>query len=118
MEKINNFIEFIEALRCEVSKQDGREFESQTRVKTNSGVRVCLLTVEKKPIMPCIYIEGFYNRYQEGYTLERLAEDFLSIYKCVEKDTVDKKILKDLSKYEFIKERVCYFYIVSKYPVI
>ena len=78
------------------------------KVQKNNGVHLEGLVIrsEKQNVSPTIYLDDFYEAYCNGYSMEHILDNILSIY---EQDTprgnVDMSFFKE---FESVKDRICY----------
>lgn len=104
--KIHTFI-------CHVLQKMQEELGEELKVSIqdvtkNNGVVLTGLTFTQKSIniSPTIYLEDFYEKYQEGTTMEDIIKEIREIY---EKSKLDKDIdMKFFTEYEKAKGRIVY----------
>ena len=101
--------EFINTVEKKVQERIGREgeLEQYETVKNNGVNRIGL--VHKKPqisMSPTIYMEEFYEQYQEGTSISELVETIYNIYQHIsEKPPVQ---VEDALDYHKIKYKIAY----------
>lgn len=78
-----NYNEFITVITEEIKTALGEEVTVQMRdVRKNNGVILQGLTIcsNKSNMSPTIYLNGFYEEYQSGKSVESLRDDILHVY--------------------------------------
>lgn len=110
-----NYQEFIYSVECAVKKDLPENFSAQIHnvTKNNGNERVGLaITGEESNLSPTIYLEEFYEKYQEGETIEEIVEQIFLIYHDVKVNTRWEP--KSLLDYEAVKDKIAYKLINAK----
>ena len=102
----NQFIQAVERKIEEAVKEEA--FVSTYSAEKNNGVIRQGITITQKEIniSPTIYLEDYYDKFQEGYELDHIVADILRLYKEV-------RILKSwdesvISSFEAVEEKIVY----------
>lgn len=110
-----NYQQFVAAVKEKItpSLKDGMDLHIHTTLKNNGRERVGLtFSDEKVNIFPTIYLEEFYNHYQQGELLEDIVENIMHVYHEVKFDHTWKvNTIKDFS---LIKSKIVYKLIHAK----
>lgn len=108
-ETIKNMEEFASQIAKKVKKSIGVgcQVRVQTVTKTNQVTLQGLVILSKKSnVSPTIYLEPFWESYQNGVPLEILTEKIVTIYKeDTPKNSIDLEFFKEFEK---VKDRICY----------
>ncbi len=108
-ETIKNMEEFASQIAKKVKKSigDGCQVRVQAVTKTNQVTLLGLVILSKKSnVSPTIYLEPFWENYQNGVPLEKLVEKIVTIYKeDTPKNSIDLEFFKEFEK---VKDRICY----------
>lgn len=101
------FLQFVNAVEYVAKNKMTKEVSLEVRevTKNNGNQRVGITISERGcKISPTIYMEPFYERYQEGYSVEQAADDLITIY---QRARVEGKFNVDfLKNYEHVRDRV------------
>lgn len=84
---MTNLKEFAEAVKSEIAKRLGEGYELQVLdTLKNNGVSVSQLCIKKQgsQICPSIYLEEFFEKYEEDQDLQKAADNLISYYKLNE----------------------------------
>lgn len=104
-----NMNEFVEVVRDRLlEKMDGVTQIEIKQVLKNNSVNLCALLFadEKINITPNIYLEPFYERYEQGAELEDIVEQ---ITECYQEYRVKEKIdMSFFRSWETVKSRIAY----------
>lgn len=103
-----SFHQFVEHMRKEQEKKfQGRLAIEVQRVKKNNGVLAVSL-IGKKPEEQeglMVYLDSYYEVYQEGMALEWLADDIYDMFNTFEKPDFP---LEELGDFEQVKDKIFY----------
>ena len=104
-----NFEEFVDEMIREVEQRMNTEVrvKKHSANKNNGTKKVALVIIRKDVnISPTIYMEEFYEQYQQGATITQLVKTILEFY---EKICVKKNIsVEELFVYENMKHKIAY----------
>ena len=106
-----NYSEFIEAVRCEVMEilsREGKVSVKVQRITKNNGVELDGLMVLRPDsnVSPTIYLNDFYNQYQNGRKFGIVVNDIIEIYN---KNKDSLKVSEDFFvDFNLIKDRIIY----------
>ena len=110
-----NYSEFVNAMQSKVREQMEPEVkvETHTAVKNNGTHRIGLVLMQRGVNMsPTIYLEEFYEQYQNGTDISELAQMIQNLYQRIK---VEKSYpYEEILSYEKIKERIVYKLIQKK----
>lgn len=85
---------------------DNAMVELHTVPKNNNVEKVALLIKENESnISPTLYLNDHFEAYQNGYSMEDISKEIVSIYSKAMKDK-DNIYLSDISNFESVKERI------------
>ena len=106
---MTNLKEFAEEVKREIAKQLGEGYELQVMdTLKNNGVSVSQLCIKKRgsQICPSIYLEEFFEKYEEDQDLQKAADNIISYYKLQENppDFI-QELAKDVS-YKKWKDKI------------
>lgn len=108
-EDIMNFEEFVDEMIREVEQRMSTEVRVKKHCasKNNGTQKVALVILRKDVnISPTIYMEEFYEQYQQGATVVQLVKTILEFY---EKICVKKNInVEEIFVYENMKDKIAY----------
>lgn len=100
---------FLNQLETELEKIMGKEVGIRVqKVRKNNGVIYTGLVLQNLDvnIAPTIYVDDFYEKYQEGEGIHTLAEQIVQVYeKGKPKDSVDMDFFVDFMK---VKDRIAF----------
>ena len=99
---------FIDEIREQVQlRLYGRKVTHKRMMKYNGVYRDALLIGKTgSNISPTIYLEEYYERYQRGHTIDRIADDITALYQeCEEKVKLNDDDFRDFSAF---RDRVVY----------
>lgn len=106
---MTTFQNFVEKIKKGVENHYGEACRiSLSEVKKNNGMIYHGITIGEKgkSIMPTVYLDGFYQDYENGMPLSDVLETVISLY---EKHKIEKDINLDfLTEYSWAKERILY----------
>lgn len=79
------------------------------RVKKNNGLELTALTIraENSNISPAIYLEGFFEAYIAGESLETVMEQIIALYEKSKGEAKNFDV-RQLVHFEQIKDRICF----------
>lgn len=101
--------EFAEKVQKAVALVLGEEYKVKLQeVRKNNGVFLqgLIILKEKQNVSPTIYLQPFWEAYEEGVTLLEVVTRILQIYKeDVPRDNIDMTFFRDFDK---VKDRICY----------
>lgn len=101
--------EFAVKVERAVRKKLGADYETECReVAKNNGVLLHGLVIRRAEdaIAPTIYLNSFWEAYEEGMTLSEVVSRILTIYEeDVVKQGIDVAFFRDFEK---VKERICF----------
>lgn len=101
--------EFAEKVQKAVALVLGEDYKVKLQeVRKNNGVFLQGLIILKKKqnVSPTIYLQPFWEAYEEGVTLLEVVTRILQIYReDVPRDNIDMTFFKDFEK---VKDRICY----------
>ena len=101
--------DFAELAQTALREAVGTEAEvSIQKVRKNNGIILTGVSIfgKERNMSPTIYLESFYEQYQNGETMEEIVEEILSCYQEHDSETVfDTDFFLD---YELAKERIAY----------
>ena len=101
--------EFAERVRKAVALVLGEEYKVKVQeVRKNNGVLLqgLIILSKKQNVSPTIYLQPFWEAYEEGVTLLEVVTRILQIYKeDVPRDNIDMSFFKDFQQ---VKDRICY----------
>lgn len=104
-----DFNVFIENIVDLLKKRMGKTYDIRvTTVTKNNDVRITgvIMMARGDTISPTIYLEGFYEQYQEGAAMERLVDEIISIYEDQMRDiNLDMEFFQDFEK---VRDRIFY----------
>ncbi len=104
-----DFNVFIENIVDLLQKKMGKTYEIRvTTVTKNNDVRITgvVMMARGDTISPTIYLEGFYEEYQEGTSMEVLVDKIISIYEDQMRDiNLDMEFFRDFEK---VRDRIFY----------
>lgn len=104
-----DFNVFIENSVDLLKKRMGKTYDIRvTTVTKNNDVRITgvIMMARGDTISPTIYLEGFYEQYQEGAAMERLVDEIISIYEDQMRDiNLDMEFFQDFEK---VRDRIFY----------
>lgn len=110
-----NYSEFVNAMQSKVREQMEPEVkvETHTAVKNNGTLRIGLVLMQRGVNMsPTIYLEEFYEQYQNGTDISELVQMIQNLYQRIK---VEKSYpYEEILSYEKIKERIVYKLIQKK----
>lgn len=100
------FKEFCEAVRNEIGEyllQYDIEDVSVRQTEKNNGATMTglVITQENSNIAPNIYLEGFYDRYRQGRSMQDILHEISGVYRdaCMQIATKDMSFLDDADAY-------------------
>lgn len=107
---INNMKDFADTVKAAIDVSLGAGHEVEVReVLKNNGTRLTGLTIkneEKSNVAPTIYLEGFYDKYQNGVSASSIVEEIMRIYDTHKVDCrFDASMV---TEYDRAKEKICY----------
>lgn len=101
--------EFAQKVRKAVSSRLGEQYQVKIKqVRKNNNILLHGLIVQKQGqnVYPTIYLEQFWNRYEEGTPLSRVVEHIIEIYhRDAPEQEMDFRFFED---FEQVKGRICY----------
>ena len=104
-----DFNVFIENIVDLLKERMGKTYDIRvTTVTKNNDVRITgvIMMARGDTISPTIYLEGFYEQYQEGAAMERLVDEIISIYEDQMRDiNLDMEFFQDFEK---VRDRIFY----------
>lgn len=99
-----DYQKFYKQLIEDLQKKLGEEYQVKiTDIQKNNGVFLegIMITNERSQVSPNIYLEYFYDRYQEGETLEEIVEEILHMYhETMTRSPLQMEQLAQLQKHE------------------
>lgn len=106
---MTNLKEFAEEVKSEIAKRlgEGYEFQVMDTLK-NNGVAVSQLCIKKRgsQICPSIYLEDFFEKYEEDQDLKKAADNIISCYKLQENPPDFVQELADDWSYRKWKDKI------------
>lgn len=107
--------EFTEKLKNALHTKLGEEYQIESvQVPKNNGVLLQGLTIQKKEqnVAPTIYINGFWDAYNDGVLLTHIVERIMDI---LQKDSPTGEIdMSFFQQFDKVKDRICYRIICAE----
>lgn len=104
-----NIKEFVMKVQADIADRLGQNFRVCLKevIKNNGVVMQGLLIYSKEQnVTPTIYLEAFYERYQQGETWDQVVDKILAVYKNgLPKETVNMDFYNEFDK---VKDRIAY----------
>lgn len=98
-----------QAMELVVEKEFGEDYHVEVReVCKNNGVTLqgLLISSRKGNVAPTIYLDSFWDAYEEGMTFAEIIRRLLAIYK---KELCGRSVdLEFFRKFDEVKDRICY----------
>lgn len=111
-----NFKEFTEEIVKQIKGRLGSEYKIhyETIIKNNSTYLTALSIRRKgEVIIPTIYLEDFFEQYNQGKTICQVTDKIISVYQNANKKIERKKALSFNMEFDNCKDRIVYR-LVSK----
>ncbi len=109
------FQEFTEKVLEKMKECLGESYETEIQqIRKNNDVLLHGLTIRSKQsnIVPTIYLESFYELYQNDVSLENIVSKIYNIYQeSLPKENIDMNFFKDFNK---VKDRIVYRLVHAK----
>lgn len=103
-----DYEKFKEELVNEVERQAGEEYQvSLQKVKKNNGISKNAVSISRKgrKVAPVIYIDSFYEKYQQGVSIVHLAASMLQHFQDLEESMLPVN-MDFYSEYENVRENI------------
>lgn len=109
-----NYKSFIQYVKQEVQNQYPNAEVIVNRVRKNNGKELDSLVINEnhERIVPCIYLNPYYNKYQEGDSIAFIVNDILQKYQSAKDKNnlseTDNYMLHNFSDFNAVKRRIIF----------